>query len=188
MIAYKGVGQDNANRLGQGKIVYKVGETYLTDKSKTVNSGFHCCENPFECLGYYNIETDKFLMVEAGGSIDEDGDERIACTELKVLEELTIAKFAYEGLRYMVMHPDRAKWEQRHGGVVVAKNKAEAKVIAIARGKDPKAAAEQGGYIGFLVESPSRILRCALRKVDGEHILSGVFYRLNPKGLLEVAG
>lgn len=186
MIAFKGVGQDNANRLGQGKIVYRVGETYVTEKSKTVNSGFHCCENPFECLGYYDIETDKFLMVEAGGSIDEDGDERIACTELKVLEELTTAKFAYEGLRYMLMHPERAKWEQKRSGVEVAKNRAKAKVIAIARGKNPKAAAEQGGYIGFLVETAGRITQCGLRKVDGEHILPGVYYKLNHSGFLEV--
>lgn len=187
MIAFKGVGQDNANRLGQGKIVYRVGETYVTEKSKTVNSGFHCCENPFECLGYYDIETDKFLMVEAGGSIDEDGDERIACTELKVLEELTTAKFAYEGLRYMVMHPERAKWEQKRSGVEVARNRAKAKVIAIARGKDPKAAAEQGGYIGFLVETSGRIIQCGLKKVDGDNILPGVFYRLRSNGVLEVA-
>ena len=41
MIAFKGVSKDNTNRLGQGHIVYEVGNTYKTDRSKTVNSGFH---------------------------------------------------------------------------------------------------------------------------------------------------
>ena len=138
MIAFKGVGKDNANRLGQGRIVYKVGETYETDKSKTVNCGFHCCENPFECLGYYDIETDKFLMVEAKGSIDEDGDERIACTEMTVLEELTTVRFAYEGMKYMVLHPEREKWEQNRRNVQVARHRAKANIIAIARGSEER--------------------------------------------------
>ena len=189
MIAFKGVGKDNANRLGQGRIVYKVGETYVTEKSKTVNSGFHCCENPFECLTYYDIGNDKFLMVEAKGSIDEDGDERIACTELTVLEELTTVRFVYEGMKYMVMHPEREKWEQNRGSVQVARNKAKADIIAIARGFNPKAAAGPGGYIGFLIEAPSRkhFSQVGLFKVDGEKVLPDIFYRLRANGVLEVA-
>lgn len=187
MIAFKGVGKDNANRLGQGRIVYKVGETYETDKSKTVNCGFHCCENPFECLGYYDIETDKFLMVEAKGSIDEDGDERIACTEMTVLEELTTVRFAYEGMKYMVLHPEREKWKQNRRNVQVARHRAKANIIAIARGTDPKAAAGLGGYIGFLIGGPKRITQVGLHKVDGEKVLPDIFYHLKPNGVLEVA-
>lgn len=189
MIAFKGVSKDNTNRLGQGRIVYEVGNTYKTDRSKTVNSGFHCCENIFECLTYYDIERDKFLMVEAKGSIDEDDRERIACTEMEVLEELSMPRIAAEGMKYIIEHPERDKWVQSYKGVEVAKDKAYAEYIAIARGRDPKAAAEQGGYIGFLIETPGRkhIIQCGLKKVDGNNILPGIYYRLRSNGIVEVA-
>lgn len=182
MIAFKGVSPDGSNRLGQGKIVYKVGKTYKTDKSKTVNSGFHCCENPFECLSYYTLGEDRFFMVEAGGSIDEDEDERIACTELKVLKELSIVSFMVYGMTYIINHSNREKWEQHYKGVTVAKNKAHNELIAIARGVDPVASAEEGGCIGLIIEEPdysSMIRKACAHKVDGEEILPGVFYRWN---------
>ncbi len=182
MIAYKGVSPDGSNRLGQGKIVYKVGEVYKTDKSKTVNSGFHCCENPFECLTYYTLGEDRFLMVEADGSIDEDENERIACTKLKVLRELSIVSFMLSGMTYIIEHSNREKWEQHHKGVTVAENKAQNKLIAIARGVDPVASAEEGGYIGVIIEEPadsSIIRKACAHKVDGKEILPGVLYHWN---------
>lgn len=58
MIAYKGFTKDLTARLGRGNYQFKPGETAIEENSKTVRSGFHCCENPFECLGYYNLKSD----------------------------------------------------------------------------------------------------------------------------------
>jgi hypothetical protein len=179
MIAYKGVGLDGANRLGKGKIVYEVGKTYTEEKSKTVASGFHCCENPFECLSYYNLGDDRFFEVEAGGSIDEDGDERIACTEMTVLRELSIPDFMFAGITYMVTHPKRDKWEQNKKNLVVGKDTAEGELVTIARGRSPKAAGIEGGYIGLIQESSKgEIINVRLKKVDGREIKPGTYYTL----------
>ena len=185
MRAYKGVSQDGTNRLGQGKIKFKVGKTYREEASKTVARGFHCCENPMECLTYYDLGKDRFFIVEAGGSIDEDDRERIACTELKIISELSIADFAMESMVYIIEHSNREKWQQRHNGVEVAKEKAEADLIAIARGKDPAVKGKLGGFIGLIVENRDGSFRqAALKKVDGKRFKEDTWYKLVDDGVV----
>ena len=99
MRAYKGFTPDLMSRLGGKPVQFKVGETYEEPRSKTANSGFHCCENPFECLSYYGYKQDRFCLVEAEGDIDEDDFERISCTKLTILKELTEKEFFLAGKR-----------------------------------------------------------------------------------------
>lgn len=156
MIAYKGFTKDLTARLGSGNYKFKPGETAVEESSKTVRSGFHCCENPFECLGYYSLKSDdQFWQVEASGSIDEDNFERIACTEMTLIKRLSVKEFAGYGMAYIVRHPMRDKWEQRYRGIVVAKERAEAderESIAIARGKHPKVKGVEGAILGLILE------------------------------------
>lgn len=150
MIAFKGVSKDGSNRLGGKRITYIVGQTYKEEESKTAACGFHCCENPVDCLGYYRLGEDRFFKVEAKGDVDEDAQERIACTEMTILKELTIKTFFAETLIYMIQHPKRKAWEKSFGGVEIARDKAYGKRIAIAKGKDPIAKADKDGYIGLI--------------------------------------
>ena len=156
MIAYKGFTKDLTARLGRGNYQFRPGVTAVEESSKTVRSGFHCCENPFECLGYYSLKSDdQFWQVEAAGSIDEDGAERIACTEMTLIKRLTVKEFAGYGMAYIVQHPMRDKWEQRTNGIVVARERAEAgerETIAIARGKHPRVKGAEGAILGLILE------------------------------------
>lgn len=156
MIAYKGFTKDLTARLGRGTYQFRPGETAREESSKTVRSGFHCCENPFECLSYYDLlSDDQFWQVEASGSIDEDDSERIACTEMTLLKKLTVKEFAGYGMAYIVQHPMRDKWEQNRRGIQVAKDKAVADVkgaIAIARGKNPRVMGVEGAVLGLVLE------------------------------------
>ena len=156
MIAYKGFTKDLKARLGRGNYQFTPGETVREESSKTVRSGFHCCENPFECLSYYNLQSDdRFWQVEAAGSIDEDDSERIACTEMTLINELTFKEFAMHGMAYIINHPMRDKWQQATRGIQVAEDKAEAygkDVIAIARGKNPRVKGSEGAILGLIVE------------------------------------
>ncbi len=160
MIAYKGFTKDLWSRLGDGKeenCKFTLGETKTVSESKTVRSGFHCCENPFDCLTYYPMNGDnRFFKVEATGDIDEDDSQRIACTSIKLIEELSPVKFAVEGVKYMVMHPHRENWQQFHETVQVKKNTCEAYAaddIAIARGINPMVKGPKGSLLGLLVEN-----------------------------------
>lgn len=156
MIAYKGFTKDLTARLGKGIYQFEPGTTFTEKSSKTARSGFHCCENPFECLYYYPLQSNnQYWQVEAAGSIDEDDDERIACTELTLIKKLSIKEMAGYGMEYMIRYPMRNKWEQNEAGIHVAKNNAEGTCkdfIAIARGPEPKVRGVEGAILGLILE------------------------------------
>lgn len=169
MIAFKGFTKDLWSRLGNGReesCSFSIGETKEVPESKTVRSGFHCCENPFECLTYYSMDgKNRFFIVEAEGDIDEDENERIACTKITLVKELSIKEFALEGMKYIIEHPDRENWQQSHGTVVVKQDEAEAKdqkSIAIARGINPKVKGPEGSILGLIVEDDKGIKNAKL--------------------------
>lgn len=183
MVAYKGVNPDGTNRLGKGRILYEVGKTYKEERSKTVAAGFHCCENPFECLSYYTLGEDRFFQVEALGDIDEDGDERVACTEMKIIRELTIRDFVMAGLSYMVSHQKREGWEKTKCSVKIARDVASAPLVAIARGRNPVASSQEGGYIALVGEDVNGyIWAVRLKKIDGKKYKPGINYTLSFAG------
>ena len=188
MIAYKGFTKDLIARLGRGEYQFKVGEKAVEDSSKTVRSGFHCCENPFECLTYYPLNGEnRFFKVEASGSIDEDEGERIACTELTPLEELSVIGLAFHGMEYMVNHPNREKWQQRHMNCEVRVDEAEAETkdaIAIARGRRPMVKGVIGSVLGLLVEPEFGRIQSARLFVCKEE-QAGKWYTLNENRELE---
>lgn len=159
MIAFKGFSPNLESVLGNGKketCCFAPGITMEETECKTGRNGFHCCENPFVCLGYYSMNgKNRFWKVEASGNINEDGGGRIACTRITLLEELDAKKLAFYGMKYMIEHPDRAGWQQDRGSVIVAGDCAQAGMeghIAIARGKDPKVRGPEGSVLGLLVD------------------------------------
>lgn len=169
MIAYKGFTKELTSILGNGNkktCTFEPGQTSREESSKTARSGYHCCENPFECLVYYPMNgKNRFFKVEASGDIDEDESGRIACTQITLLEELTPLRLALEGMKYMITHPDREKWQQRYDSVVVAPGEAEAQReqhIAIARGCNPRVKGPEGSILGLIKEDVDGIIDCKL--------------------------
>lgn len=194
MIAFKGFSQEIKSVLGNGKkekCSFAPGTTMVETECKTARSGYHCCENPFECLAYYPMNgSNRFFKVDAGGNMDEDGSERIACTRITLLKELTPQSFALEGMRYMVSHMDREGWQQERGNVVVRQGQAEAIStngisIAIARGADPKVKGTKGSILGLLVEkTPGWAADVMVFRVTED--LADRWIRLNDAGEREV--
>ena len=80
---------------------YEIGKEYsLEGKLEICENGFHFCENPFDCLEYYdNIEGDKRLfLVEALGEVITEGDKTVT-NKIKILEEIKdIEKFFDENM------------------------------------------------------------------------------------------
>ena len=80
---------------------YEIGKEYsLEDKLVICESGFHFCENPFDCLKYYdNIEGDKrlFLINALGEVITEDN--KSVTNKIKIIEEIKdVEKFFDENI------------------------------------------------------------------------------------------
>src|SRR5574344_702705 len=80
---------------------YEVREEYtLEGKLQICRNGFHFCDDPFDCLGYYNnIKGDKKLfIVEALGRVIRNDDKSVT-NKIKILEEITdIEKFFEENM------------------------------------------------------------------------------------------
>ena len=80
---------------------YEVGKEYsLEGKLVICGNGFHFCENPFDCLYYYdNIKGNKRLfLVEALGEVITENDKSVT-NKIKIIEEITdIEKFFDENV------------------------------------------------------------------------------------------
>ena len=122
----------------------------VTEKANCRANGFHCAEDPLDCLTYYpNMEQSEYYLVDAGGDVDEDdGDSKIACTELTILKKLERKEFFLHALVYMVDHPGR-KWNS-HVQKDMGRTEHD---FAIVRGIDPVATGKKGDILGYAKES-----------------------------------
>ena len=146
-----------------------------TDKANCAQNGFHCAENPLDCLSYYSdMDNSEYYLVNAGGDIDEDScDSKIACTELTIIKKMSKEEFFLHGLAYMADHPLR-EWSSH-----VMKDKGDAKGgVAVVRGIDPVAKGNKGDILAFAKEASdgSHIVQVALTMVDGNKILPSTWY------------
>ena len=173
MIAYKAFDKDLSCRG------YKFKEDAIneTAEANCRKNGFHCAENPIDCLTYYSDwDNTVYYTVEVGGDINEDDmDSKISCTKLKLLKKLTVEDFVLEGLKYMFVHPFR-KWNNNVKKDEVKTNKA----FAFVRGKNPLACGEIGSVIGMIKENPSNsdVISINLLKVDGVKIMPNIWYNI----------
>ena len=86
---------------------YEVGETYTEDKIELCESGMHFCENPIDCLEYYNpIFHSRYCQVTADNVSDETdsgswGDSKRVCATLKIDKEIDITDIIKDGIEYI---------------------------------------------------------------------------------------
>ena len=107
MKAYKGFNKDMTCRNFQ----YKECCEYETDKAKVCDCGFHACENPIDCLEYYEPSKSVYHEVELDGKIDRKngGDTKVAATKIKIGAELSIPALCKATFEYV-----RSKCTNKH--------------------------------------------------------------------------
>lgn len=110
MIAYKGFNKD----LTCLDYQFVMGLN-TTSEANCHSNGFHCAENPLDCLTYYSdMDASVYCIVDADGDRDEDdSDSKISCTELNIIKQLSREEFFLHSLAYMVDHPKR-DWRNSH--------------------------------------------------------------------------
>ena len=145
----------------------------MTEEANCRKNGFHCAEDPLDCLSYYgDADHSEYYIVNAGGDIDEDEfDSKISCTELTVLRRLTKEELFTLGLAFMADHPKR-KWNSH-----VKKDKAVACCgYAVVRGVDPVAqGSRKGDVLAFAKEDP--VTGCIQKiVVDGKKLRPNEWY------------
>lgn len=177
MKAYKGFEKDLIC-LG-----YKFSEDRInkTDKANCRENGFHCAENPLDCLDYYfDWKNSVYYEVNAAGDMDEDEfDSKISCTEIQLVKRLTIEELLFEALIYMVEHPER-NWN----GYVKKEYGKAYNGFAVVRGKNPTASGNSGDILVLLKEEEncSAIEEVAFLKIDGKRYYPGMHYTV--KGIV----
>ena len=186
MIAYKGFLADMTCTKGKGKFQYVIGETIQEGSSKCANTGLHCAENPLDCLDYYPLgEGNRYCLVEAMGSLDEDGvDSKISCTQLKVVRELNLKQLCSAAIAYMIQHPLRS-WKKTTVEADEAVGSGTGS-LAIARGVNPRVRGRKGSVMGILKEKDGFFLAAKV-VVAGEEVPADTWYHINEEGELEKA-
>lgn len=147
----------------------------VTDKANCAANGFHCAENPLDCLTYYpRMEHSEYYLVDAGGDVDEDDhDSKISCTRLTILKKLEPGEFFLHALAYMADHPGR-DWNCH----VTSEFGSASDGFAVVRGFEPKAKGQMGDILAMAKEDPEtgKILQISLAQVDGKKVLPNTWY------------
>lgn len=67
MRAFKGFNKDLTCRGYQ----YEEGKEFHTERAECCDTGFHACEYPLDCFGYYDPAHSVFHEVELSGEMDK---------------------------------------------------------------------------------------------------------------------
>lgn len=183
MLAYKGFRNDLTCTLGKGRYQYRENEWHEENCANCMSNGFHCAENPIDCLIYYpDWDTSAYYLVEAGGDIDEDNsDSKISCTRIKLLRRLSVYDFTVAAVEYICRYPYRKIRENNNRRIRLTKNKGKAVEggAVIVWGESPQASGPAGSVLALIkIGADRKIKGVCVRNVDGDRYKADTWYRI----------
>ena len=113
MKAFKGFNKDLTCRGYQ----YEEGKEFHTERAECCDTGFHACEYPLDCFGYYDPAHSVFHEVELSGEMDKSGDNTKVCaTDIKIGARISIAGLVKAAIEFTMSKVNKeAKSDERHG-------------------------------------------------------------------------
>ena len=107
MKTYKGFNKDMTCR----GFKYEEGKEYETNEPVSCcNSGFHACEYPLDCFGYYAPSDSVYHEVEQSGEISKDIDDtKVASSKIKIGAAISIAGLVKASFEYIKARADSRK-------------------------------------------------------------------------------
>ena len=113
MRAFKGFNKDLTCRGYQ----YEEGKEFHTEMAECCDTGFHACEYPLDCFGYYDPAHSVFHEVELSGEMDKSNDNTKVCaTDIKIGARLSIAGLVKMAIDFTVSKVNKeAGSDERHG-------------------------------------------------------------------------
>ena len=148
----------------------------VTDQANCVKNGFHCAENPIDCLSYYpSVRTSEYWIVDAGGDIDEDStDSKIACTELTTIKRLTLNEYMIHCIAWMAKYP-----ESRDHNHVFKESGSADRGAAIVYGTNPIAKGREGDVLALLqINNKGQAIAMGIYTVGEKGIEPGKYYNV----------
>ena len=194
MKAFKGFNKDMTCRGFQ----FKEGETYHEDTAKLCDSGFHACEDPLDCLGYYAPAESIYREVELEDVTDEhEEDSKRVGKTIKIGAEIGLpgivkAHFEYVKSRCTNEHnaePGKPATAGSYGAATSRGSSASGKNgLSVARGNSCKVKGGMGAVLVLVEENKDDydINAWAAAVVDGEKIKADTWYILKNGVFVEV--
>ena len=103
MKAYKGFDKDLRCRGFQ----YEIGKEYEEKEAKLCEKGFHACEYPLDCFGYYSPATSRFCEVDIEceeSDKKQSSDTKVCGKKIKIGAELDIKEIVRAAFEYTKEH------------------------------------------------------------------------------------
>ena len=108
--SYKGFSKDMTCR----GFHYEEGKEYEESNALVCEYGFHACEYPLDCLGYYSPSESVYHEVEQSGKLSKESvDTKVASTKIKIGAKLSIAGLVEAAIEYT---KERVKQEEDSNG------------------------------------------------------------------------
>ena len=80
---------------------YEEGKEYEEEKAVACECGFHACEYPLDCFGYYSPGSSVYHLVEQSGEFSKNSDDsQVASTKIKIGAEISIAGLVKAAIEY----------------------------------------------------------------------------------------
>lgn len=113
MRAFKGFNKDLTCRGYQ----YEEGKEFHTERAECCDTGFHACEYPLDCFGYYDPAHSVFHEVELSGEMDKSRDNTKVCaTDIKIGARLSTAGLVKMAIDFTMSKVNKeAGSDERHG-------------------------------------------------------------------------
>ena len=111
--SYKGFNKDMTCRGFQ----YEEGKDYETERAKACETGFHACEYPLDCFGYYAPASSEFHVVEQSGELSgNDGDSKVASTKIHIGAKISIAGMVKAAIEFTMSRiKPEVKSDEKYG-------------------------------------------------------------------------
>ena len=203
--SYKGFNKDMTCRGFQ----YEEGKEYEEKTADACHSGFHACEYPLDCLGYYSPNESVYHEVEQSGEFDRDTDDsKVTSTKIKVGVRLDVAGLVKAAIDFTMSRvkkeagSDEYKGASSATGYKGASSAEDKDAVAVAWGYKGKAMGVLGShivlaewkYIGKeyddrydrLEQKAWEFVGAKMFRVDGEKVKPDTWYRLENGELVEV--
>lgn len=150
MRAFKGFNKDLTCRGYQ----YEEGKEFHTERAECCDTGFHACEYPLDCFGYYDPAHSVYHEVELSGEMDKSGDNTKVCaTDIKIGARLSIAGLVKMAIDFTMSKVNKeAGSDERHGfasatGYKGASSVSDPTGVAVAWGHEARAKGCKGAHL-----------------------------------------
>ena len=111
--SYKGFNKDMTCRGFQ----YEEGKDYETDRAEACETGFHACEYPLDCFGYYSPSKSVLHEVTQSGELSyHNDDSKVASTKIHIGARISIAGMVKAAIEFTMSRiKPEANSDERHG-------------------------------------------------------------------------